>query len=169
MARREFADRRANEHLALVAALFEACRFCERPENRDRLLTLLARPEYVGVAGVALRPGVSGRFDFGHGCVRSVPEFNIFHNYTANEPSGEKVAWVLRHMRDTTRCPDSAALNLALGRRIFRADLFEEAMRRSEAAPVLNDGGLTSQPEASWPTVSNSKPLLRHAACAGPA
>src|SRR5258708_4557039 len=36
MVPREFAERSEREHLALIAALMESCRFCSLPENRDR-------------------------------------------------------------------------------------------------------------------------------------
>ena len=38
MVRRSFAEAAEREHFALIAALLEACEFCQRPENRERLL-----------------------------------------------------------------------------------------------------------------------------------
>lgn len=128
MVRRDFAEKRAHEHVALIGALLDACEFCQAPENREQVIATLARREYVGVSENALRPGFSGQFDFGRGVgVRAIPDFNIFYGHSANEPSGEKVAWVLQHMRDSGLCDDTSALNFALGRRVFRADIFEKA------------------------------------------
>ncbi len=45
MVTREFAEKRAEEHLALVAALLEACEFCAAPENREQVVAVLALPE----------------------------------------------------------------------------------------------------------------------------
>src|SRR5262249_27307798 len=129
MVRRDFAEKRSAEHLALVAALLEACEFCDAPENRQRLSEVLARPEYVGVSADALQRGFDGRFDFGTGSVRAVRDFCVFHRNDANEPSGEKAAWVLQLIRAGGLCPEPAALNFALGRSVFRADLFEKAVR----------------------------------------
>ena len=132
MVRRDFAEARATEHAALVAALLNACEFCQAPENREQIIATLARPEYVGASAAALRAGISGHFDFGQGAgVRAIHDFNIFHGQNANEPSGEKVAWVLQHMRESGRCPDPSQLNFALGRRVFRPDIFEKALRQS--------------------------------------
>ena len=132
MVRREFADERADDHYALVAALLNACEYCQAPENREHVIRTLARDEYVGASEAALRAGFSGRFDFGQGGGRrAIPDFNIFYGQNANEPSGEKVAWVLQHMRDSGRCPDTSALNFALGRRVFRPDIFEKASELS--------------------------------------
>jgi two-component system, oxyanion-binding sensor len=129
MVRREFAEHRSTEHVALLAALLEACEFCDAPENHGELINVLVRPEYVGVPEAALRPGIRGKIDLGHGGVRVIRDFNVFHQRNANEPSGEKIAWVLQHMRDSGLCPDDSALNFALGRRVFCADIFEKAAR----------------------------------------
>jgi len=137
MVRREFAGKRTEEHLALVAALLDACEFCAEPENRDEIVATLSRPEYVGVPAALLRRGLDGRFDFGQGRVRTVPDFNIFYRDDANEPSSGKAAWVLQHLRDRGLCREPAALNFALGRSVFRLDLFEQAVRfRSRPGPI---------------------------------
>ena len=130
MVRRDFAEKRDEEHCALVAALLDACEFSHAPENREQVIATLARPEYVGASEPALRAGVSGKFDFGQGGgVRDIRDFNVFYGHNANEPSGEKVAWVLQHMRDSGLCGETSPLNFALGRRVFRPDIFEKANR----------------------------------------
>jgi ABC-type nitrate/sulfonate/bicarbonate transport system substrate-binding protein len=139
MVRREFAEKHSQEHLALVAALLEACEFCDAPENRERLVTVLAQPEYVGVSAEALRRGFEGRFDFGTGNARAVQDFTVFHRHDANEPSGEKAAWVLQLIRAGGLCPEPSALNFALGRSVFRADLFEKAVRLRGSTNTLHE------------------------------
>lgn len=126
MVRRAFVEEHAEQHLALVAALLEACEFCDAPEHREQILATLARPEYLNVSADALRRGFEGQMDFGHGDMRSVPDFNIFHQRNANEPSGERAAWVLRRIRASGLCKEP--LNFSLGRRVFRADLYEAAL-----------------------------------------
>ncbi len=137
MVRRDFAERRSAEHLALVAALLEACEFCEAPENRERIITTLARPAYVNVPPAVLRPGFSGDFDFGHGESRSITNFNVFHRQNANEPSSDKVEWILRRLRATGLCADAAALDDNLGRRVFRGDLFAQAVALRRSTPQI--------------------------------
>src|SRR6185437_13906564 len=70
MVRCDFVEKRAEEHTALLAALLEACTFCDEPQNHAQLFATLARPEYVGVAESALRRGIGREFDFGGGRVR---------------------------------------------------------------------------------------------------
>ncbi|MGN6555549.1 MAG: CmpA/NrtA family ABC transporter substrate-binding protein [Verrucomicrobiota bacterium] len=129
MVRRNFAEQKSAEHLALVAALMEACAYCDDARNRDQLISVLARPEYVNAPPAALRCGFEGPFDFGHGDVRPVPDFTVFHRNHANEPSGDKAAWVFERIRSSGLCENPAAMDFALGRAVFRGDLYEQALR----------------------------------------
>jgi len=115
MVRREFTEERAQEHLALIAALMEASEWCAAPGNHENLIAMLARPEYVGVPAAELRRGVE--------------EFCIFPDRALAEPSGDKAAWALELMRDSGLCPQPDGLNLPLARSVFRLDLFDQAMR----------------------------------------
>jgi ABC-type nitrate/sulfonate/bicarbonate transport system substrate-binding protein len=129
MVRADFAEKRADEHLAIVGALLEACEFCDNPANREQLISTLARPEYVGAPESTLRRGIYGEFDFGNGIRRPVADFNIFHRDNANEPSTDKAAWVFNHFRQQPSPPETAMPDFAVVRRVFRADLFERAVR----------------------------------------
>jgi ABC-type nitrate/sulfonate/bicarbonate transport system substrate-binding protein len=129
MVRRDFAEKRGEQHLGLVAALLEACDYCDAPDHREEIIATLAQPAYVDVPAAALRRGFSAEFDFGHSEVRYVPNFNVFHRHNANEPSADKAAWVLQGLRAGGLGADSLALNAALGRRVFRTDIFDEAVR----------------------------------------
>ena len=129
MVRRDFAVKREGEHLALVAALLEACKFCRQPENAAEIATTLAQPEFVGVPADILQRSLNGECDFGTGVTRAVNDFFVFHRHDANEPSGEKAAWALQLVRASGLCPAPAELNFSLSRRVFRADIFEQATR----------------------------------------
>ena len=61
--------------MALVAALLEACEFCDQPENHEHVIETLARPEFVGVSAEILRRGIDGDIDAGHGNTRTLPGF----------------------------------------------------------------------------------------------
>jgi ABC-type nitrate/sulfonate/bicarbonate transport system substrate-binding protein len=127
MVRHDFAVKRGEEHVALIAALLEACEYCDQPENHDEIIETLARPEYVGVPEAALRHGISGTLNFGHGISRNVEDFCLFHRHDANEPSGGKAAWALELVRASGFCPGPSTLNFALGRKCFRPDIYEQA------------------------------------------
>ena len=129
MVRRDFADECGEEHAALVAALLEACEFCDAPEHREDVIAALSSPRYVGVPKPILHAGLQGPFDFGHGTVRTVAGFCTFHGYNANEPSADKAAWILQYFNESGLCPDRSALNAIFGQHVFRADIFEKALR----------------------------------------
>jgi ABC-type nitrate/sulfonate/bicarbonate transport system substrate-binding protein len=133
MVRGDFATQRSEEHVALVAALIEACEFCDQPENHEQIIQALARPEYVGVAESALHHGITGEMDFGQDTERTVGDFCIFHRDHANEPSGDKVAWALDLVRASGLCPEPAVINSALGRKIFRPDIFQKAVALNQS------------------------------------
>ncbi|HEY5040508.1 MAG TPA: CmpA/NrtA family ABC transporter substrate-binding protein [Verrucomicrobiae bacterium] len=140
MVRNDFAERHHDEHVALVAALLEACEFCDQQENHESIIRTLARPEYVGVAESALRHGITGGMDLGHDRERAMSDFCIFHRNCANAPSGDKVAWAIDLVRSSGLCPEPSAINFALGRKIFRADIFEQAVKL-RGSGVKKDAG----------------------------
>ena len=129
MVRKDLAESRTAEHEALVAALIDACAYCDASENREEIVSVLSRSEYVNAPVEALRRGFEGEFNFGGNTTRMVPDFNIFNRQNTNEPSSQKAAWAIEHLRRSGLCPDTGALDFNLGRRIFRADIFEKAFR----------------------------------------
>ena len=145
MVRREFAERRKPEHLALVAALLEACAYCDSPANHEDIIAVLARPEFVNVSADVLRSGLSGPFSLTKKDARSISDFCIFHRHDANEPSADKAGWVLRNLRTSGLCQDPTQLNTALGRRIFRSDIFTQA--NTLRLSVTNSVPTETQPE----------------------
>lgn len=141
MVRQDFAESREEDHVSLIAALLDACAYCDKREHHEHIIDVLSRPQYVGASAVALRCGITGEFDFGSGKVRTVSDFNVFHRYEANEPSGDKAAWVINRMRTGGVGLEAEQLNFALGRQVFRMDIFEKAqrLRNSKNAKHGND------------------------------
>jgi ABC-type nitrate/sulfonate/bicarbonate transport system substrate-binding protein len=126
MVRRTFAERSHQEHLALVAALLEACAFCQDPENHEDLIALLARKEYVGAPAEALRPGITGRLPLGHGKIDQISDFTTFGGPDANAPTADKGNWVLDCLVRSGLIP---SLPAHLLQTCFRPDLFQAATR----------------------------------------
>ena len=127
MVRRDFAEHSEREHLALIAALIESCAFCEQPENRERVIETLAQSEYVGPPIQALRMGMGGSFDYGHGRIEKHRRFHIFSSQNANEPSAEKAAWVIDHLLESGVIADPTAVPREHTADWFRADIFQKA------------------------------------------
>jgi ABC-type nitrate/sulfonate/bicarbonate transport system substrate-binding protein len=145
MVRSDFAAKRNEEHIALVAALLEACEFCDQPENHEQVIEMLARPGYVGVSEDSLRLGIDGEIDFGHGRARSVRDFCIFHRDNANEPGGDKAAWILDLIRSSGLCKEPFQIDFAFARKIFRADIFEKAVALRQSTQNQSEHEIENQ------------------------
>jgi len=131
MVRKDFAESRAEEHRRLIAALIEACRFCDSPMNRPTIIQTLSQPSYLNVPLAALRPGLTGELDRGDGLIEQRNDFTIFSRFNTNEPSADKAAWILEGLRNSGLCKDPRALTSGLGRRVFCAADFDEALHLS--------------------------------------
>ena len=129
MVRRDFAEERGEEHLALVAALYEACRFCDGPEHRERVMETLAESPYINAPIQALRMSMAGTFDFGHGRTEKMANFHHFHRGAANPPTPSKAGWVLAQMHECHLLPDPALVDAGVIDESFRLDLFEAATK----------------------------------------
>ena len=129
MVRKDFAERSEHDHLALIAALVEACRFCDRPENRERITETLAQIHYVNVPIRALQMSLGGTFDFGNGRIEKVPNFHVFARGNANEPTWEKARWVIANLHSAGLLDDPAEVPAEHADRWFRADIHQQALQ----------------------------------------
>ncbi len=130
MVRRAYAEERADEHERLMAALMEACAYCDRPENRVRISDCLARPQYIDAPADCVRAGLAGPFKPGDGRVLSVFGMSIFHRHHANDPTDGKAAWIIEHLYEllesgATMFPSFARVPVL--KNVFRRDVFERA------------------------------------------
>jgi ABC-type nitrate/sulfonate/bicarbonate transport system substrate-binding protein len=125
MVREDFAEKHAEEHERLIAALLEACAFCDQPENRPRLCELLARREYVNAPVSCLQPGLVGPFAGEGSPVYSLRGLNIFHAYRANVPTSARAAWITGQLHDYFQWrvrPEGI-------NDVFRSDIFHRAQK----------------------------------------
>jgi ABC-type nitrate/sulfonate/bicarbonate transport system substrate-binding protein len=122
-----FAKNRAVEHRALVAALAEACAWCDEPQNREPLADMLADARYLNVPARVIAPALTGRFDCGHGRIEDVPDFHVFARDGANVPTVAKAQTLQTELFASGLVPASA-LSPELPRHLFREDLHREAL-----------------------------------------
>ncbi|NJP11007.1 MAG: ABC transporter substrate-binding protein [Leptolyngbyaceae cyanobacterium RU_5_1] len=97
--REDWANQYPATHLALVKALLEACEYCDDRRNREGLIELLARPDYVGVAPEHLRPGLLTPYDYG---TDAEPEqllrYNQFYVDKTNCPYRVEGLWIMTQL-----------------------------------------------------------------------
>jgi ABC-type nitrate/sulfonate/bicarbonate transport system substrate-binding protein len=128
MVREEFAEKQTGEHLALMAALLEACKWCDQSENLGEIVSLLCRPEYLNLPAKVLLPSLSGRYDYGHGRRELIEDFITFHRHNANEPTPGKVDWIAEHLADNGFLKIEVP-STGLCQQVFRHDLYQQARK----------------------------------------
>jgi ABC-type nitrate/sulfonate/bicarbonate transport system substrate-binding protein len=130
MVRQSFSIGRADEHERILAALMEACAFCDQPQNRPLLSEMLAHRHYVNAPSECIRAGMGGRFGVGEGTMSERPNTSVFYAEEANEPSDAKASWVMNRLYDLLE--QRFAKRPGLGRapvlkNVFRLDIYERA------------------------------------------
>lgn len=136
MVRREFNEQHPDEHRALIAALIEACAWCDQTEHREELARILSRRQHVNAPFEVLRDSLQHTFDFGHGRSGTHPDFHVFNGGDANVPSLEKGAWVMNHLLPlSSRCPSAAPSPENLGQ-IFREEIYQAARDLPKGLPA---------------------------------
>jgi ABC-type nitrate/sulfonate/bicarbonate transport system substrate-binding protein len=129
MVRNDFAETRSSEHERLIAALLEACAFCDQSANRPLISEMLAQPQYVNAPTDCLK-NILGIEDLEDCPAPEAAPLNIFYKYNANDPTDDKATWVLGHLYEMI---EQRALPLPPNGRtpvlknIFRRDIFQRA------------------------------------------
>jgi len=136
--RREFAEKRGEDHEGLIAALLEACAFCDQPQNRNQLCDLLALPQYVNAPLECFEASLLGPAGLGNNSIQSLYGLNIFYRNRANDPTTSKAAWITGRLYEFLRWD---ARPKALDT-VFDRDSFLRARRK------INPAVMTEEPVA---------------------
>ena len=137
MVTERFAEARAPEHSALIAALVEACAWCDEPTNREPLARLLARAGYINQSAHIISPALTGAYDCGHGRTEHIPGFHVFHAGQANRPSSAKAASLQQELINAGLLP-AGAVTSQLTHRLFREDIFNHATRTNSPHELVS-------------------------------
>ncbi|RMD72117.1 MAG: ATP-binding cassette domain-containing protein [Cyanobacteria bacterium J149] len=126
--REDWAQAYPQTHLALIKALIEACAYCDDRRNREEIVEILARPEYVGVEQKYIRPGFVDPYNYG---TKTEPllRFNQFHVDRANCPGRVEALWILTQLARWGYTPFPRNW-VEIIDRVRRPDLFGEACRQ---------------------------------------
>ncbi|WP_157895257.1 CmpA/NrtA family ABC transporter substrate-binding protein [Verrucomicrobium sp. GAS474] len=130
LVRGEMAGGRREEHLSLVAAVLEACRWCDAPENRTEMADILSERPYLHMKKAFVEQLLPP--------AESLPAALSFHAHDANRPSQDKGAWVLGEMIAAGVLPPELrqGANYLIDS-VFRSDLFAEAEKLCPRQAVL--------------------------------
>ncbi len=135
LVRADFAAACAQDHERLIAALHEACDFCQRAENREQLVKTLAASKYLNTSEEAIRRSLSGPFKFGKEREDQVTDLHVFAGPEVNEPGPDKAAWVRDSLIQSGVLSGSQQLDQTRLASIFRLDTFYSAMANAENGP----------------------------------
>ena len=124
----EFAERRPEEHLRLLAALIEASVFCDDPANRPELVRMLAQPRYFDVPRDHLANSLVGPFSPGLGSASS-DNLIVFDARSVGDPSRIRASWIYDLVATLGKPAAAGALHPDVLPKVFRHDLYAEAMR----------------------------------------
>jgi ABC-type nitrate/sulfonate/bicarbonate transport system substrate-binding protein len=138
LVRQEFAESRADEHHRLIAALREACEFCQDEKNREQVAEVLAGAEYLNISHETIRRSLSGPFQFRQDRVNATPDLHVFAGTGVNEPGLDKAVWVRQSLSETGLLPKTAAINSQRLASMFRSDVFHAANQSESALPRLS-------------------------------
>jgi ABC-type nitrate/sulfonate/bicarbonate transport system substrate-binding protein len=142
LVRADFAASCAEEHERLIAALREACDFCQRAENRDQLVKILATSKYLNTSEDAIRRSLSGPFKFGGEQEDQVTDLHVFAGPEVNEPGPDKAAWVRDSLIRSGVLSGSRQLDQSRLASMFRSDIFHSAVPNAEnRSPGLSRSG----------------------------
>jgi len=127
MVRQGFAIGRAPEHERIIAALLEACAFCDRAENWPLIAEMICQRRYVDAPVECFQGGVEPQSP-GGARRQVVPGSDIFHRFEANVPTHDKAAWIMdllydllkKHSLEWRRARPAPIL-----KNIFRRDSFD--------------------------------------------
>jgi len=138
MAKEEFAEEHSEELEALVAALIEACAFCDAERNRDTVASIISDRRRVACDEELLRNCLYPKFDYGMGRVEEKPDFMTFYTDDANEPRAEDAYWILEGMASFREEGISEESKRRLVNSVFRNDIYKAAAKRIESLAKIN-------------------------------
>jgi NitT/TauT family transport system ATP-binding protein len=126
----DFAHEKPERLRAVIRALYEACAWCDRKENRARAVEILCASGHFPHERETLRASLIGPFVNGVGDELDAASFHIFHRENANEPVHERGEWLVRAFLDHGLIPAERRSEAVRGMdACWREDLFHDALQ----------------------------------------
>jgi nitrate/nitrite transport system ATP-binding protein len=137
--REDWAQKYPQTHIALVKALLRACEYCDDRRNREEILELLCKPEYIGSAPQCTSPGFIDPYDRGDGTTpQQLQRFNQFYVDQTNCPGRGEGLWILTQLARWGYTPFPRNW-VEILERVRRPDLFGEACRQLDLPDIEPD------------------------------
>lgn len=139
--REDWANQYPETHLALVKALLQACEYCDDRRNREEVLEIICRPEYVGSDPKYTRPGFLDSYNRGTGAEpETLLRYNQFYVDKTNCPYRVEGLWIMTQLARWGITPFPRNWIEILDR-MRRVDVFGEAARELDLLDIEPDRG----------------------------
>ncbi|MBL1257665.1 CmpA/NrtA family ABC transporter substrate-binding protein [Methylocystis sp. Sn-Cys] len=113
---------------ALARAISRAATYVDDPMNRDDVVSVLARPDYIGVGHAAIRGTLAGRINLdSEGGARACEDYLIFGKNNACRPDPRHAVWIYAQMLRWGQARFSTEL-VEIAKAVYRADLYDAAI-----------------------------------------
>jgi nitrate/nitrite transport system substrate-binding protein len=151
--RADWVDKNPRAARALLMAIMEAQQWCEKPENRDELATIVSKRQWINVPVADVTKRMKGEFDYGTGRVeKDSPHIMRFWSDQASYPFQSHDAWFLTEdIRWGKFAPDTDVKGL-IGK-VNREDLWREAAKELGVPPE----GIPTSPSRGKETFFDGK------------
>lgn len=151
--RADWVDKNPRAARALLMAVMEAQQWCERPENRDELATIVSKRQWINVPVADVTKRMKGEFDYGTGRVeKDSPHIMRFWSDQASYPFQSHDSWFLTEdIRWGKFAPDTDVKSL-IGK-VNREDLWREAAKELGVPPE----GIPTSPSRGKETFFDGK------------
>lgn len=127
MVKESFAEEHEDEHLALIAALIEACAICDDPSQRGAIARLLSDKRRINCPPELIEECLSPQFNYGLGRVEKSADFLRFHARESNRPTAADADWVLNRLSGNCGLKDDPA-RIEKASRVFRPRYYDAAL-----------------------------------------
>ncbi|CAC5343664.1 MULTISPECIES: nitrate ABC transporter ATP-binding protein [Planktothrix] len=125
----EWANRYPKTHVALVKSLIDACDYCDDRRNREEILEILCRDEYIGSAPEYTRLGFIDPVDRGNGQpAELLINYNQFYVDKTNYPDATEFLWIMAEMARWGITPFPKNW-VSILERVLRTDVYGQAAR----------------------------------------
>ncbi|MCG8526553.1 MAG: ABC transporter substrate-binding protein [Opitutales bacterium] len=120
-----FAMRRMETHIGLIAALLDACEYCQSPSARLELAKILHDKGCINCPINVIERGLSGFQVKGNTFNGSMAD--DFLRFDDNRPSSKHADWILSNLKDAGMLKTKSQENATIKANIFAEEFFEEA------------------------------------------
>jgi nitrate/nitrite transport system substrate-binding protein len=157
---REWAEAYPKTHRATLMALIEAAQWIDRPENRDAVARIIARPAYVDAPQDVVKMSMTGTFRYAAGeAPRPLPDFNVFYRYAATFPWRSHALWFLTQMVRWGQVGQSVDMR-QVATDVYRPDLYREAARALGVPAPSEDYKVEGGHAGPWTLTEASAPIV---------